>query len=247
MGKTHEALEWAEKERQASHPVRVPEPLSARRRESPKRTWTGPALKPYEDLKTNLLTRYPDGSIKTILFAGTAHGDGTSKTIINFAATLASDSQLKVLLIDVNLRTPSLHAVFRIDPIPGLSDLVANNGRGARPIKVGPGNLHVIPCGGPHSGPATLFGSNRFDQFLKRMRESYDFVVLDAPPIQGSSDCRVLCAKVDGVVLVIEAGKTRQHVALNAKRHLEEAGGKLLGVVLNRRRYYIPEFIYRRL
>ncbi len=77
------------------------------------------------------------------------------------------------------------------------------------------------------------------------MRDSYDYVVLDAPPVHGSPECRVLCAKVDGVVLVIESGKTTRSVALSAKKQLEDAGGKLLGVILNKKKNYIPEFIYR--
>ncbi len=79
------------------------------------------------------------------------------------------------------------------------------------------------------------------------MRECYDYVVLDAPPVHGFSECLALCTKVDGVVLVIASGKTREHVALSAKKQVEEAGGKLLGVVVNKRRYYIPDCIYRRL
>ncbi len=147
-------------------------------------------------------------------------------------------------MIDVNLRTPSLHDVFKIDHTHGLSDLVAENGRGS-PIKVGPENLYVIPCGRPQSEPVTLLGSNGFDQFLKRMNDGYDYVVLDAPPLLGLPECRVLCAKVNGVVLVIESGKTRLQNALSAQKRVEEAGGKLLGVVLNRRRDYIPKYIDR--
>ena len=244
MGKTYEALKWAEKEYQVSRQDRSPTSLPAGRIKPPKRVWARPAMEQYDDLKTNLLTRYPDGSIKTILFAAAAHGEGASTTAVNFAASLARDSRLKVLLIDVNLRTPSLHDVFKIDHTHGLSDLVAENGHGS-PIKVGPENLYVIPCGRPQSEPVTLLGSNEFDQFLKRMSDGYDYVVLDAPPFLGIPECRVLCAKVNGVVLVIESGRTRRQVALSAKKQLEEAGGKLLGVVLNRRRYYIPEFIDR--
>ncbi len=115
------------------------------------------------------------------------------------------------------------------------------------PISVGPGNLYVIPCGGPHAEPLPVLQSNGFDLFLKRMRDSYDFVILDAPPIHGFAETRVLCPKVDGVILVIESGKTRRQVAFSAKKQLEKAGAKLLGVVVNKRKYYIPEFIYRRL
>ena len=246
MGRTYEALERAEKEYRARRQETSPEPLPAAKTKPPRQVSAPPAMERYKDLKTNLLTLHPDGSIKTILFAGTAHGDGASTTAINFATTLARSSQLKVLLIDANLRTPCLHDVFKIDHVEGLSDLVAKNGRGA-PITVGPGNLHVMPCGRHHSEPVTFLESIAFDQFLKRMRDSYDYVLLDAPPVHGFSECRVLCAKVDGVVLVIESGKTRRYVALSCKKRVEDAGGKLLGVVVNKRRYYIPDFIYRRL
>ncbi len=77
--------------------------------------------------------------------------------------------------------------------------------------------------------------------------KKYDYVILDGPSVPGSSDVRVICNKVDGVVLVLEAGKTRKQVAVRAKQELEEAGGKLLGVVLNKRKFYIPEWIYKRL
>ena len=253
MGKTHEALEWAEKEYQLNRQETAPGPLPPGRARPPQQARTASDMDRYENLRTNLLARHPDGSIKTILFAGAAHGDGASTTAVNFAAGLARGSQLKVLLIDMNLRTPSLHDVFKIDPVPGLSDFVGKNGRVApitaceAPMKVGPGELYVIPCGGPRSEPVPLLQSNGFNLFLKKMRDSYDYVVLDAPPVHGFAESRVLCAMVDGVVLVIQAGRTRRQVALSAKKQLEEAGGKLLGVVVNRRRYYIPEFIYRRL
>ena len=248
MGKTYEALEWAEKEYQASQQENLTEPAPRGKGRTPRRVSPHSGLERYQDLKTNMLNRYPEGTIKTILFVGTAHGNGASTTAINFATTLAKDCRLKVLLIDTNLRTPSLHDVFKIDQAQGLSDLVGGNGRVASPIKkVGPGNLCLLPCGGKHSDPVALFESNRFDRFLERMRERYDFVALDAPPVHGSAECRVLCSKVDGVVLVVESGKTRGPIALRAKMNLEEAGGNILAVVLNKKKYYIPEFIYRRL
>jgi capsular exopolysaccharide synthesis family protein len=166
---------------------------------------------------------------------------------------LARDSQLKVLLIELNLRTPSLHEVFKIDPIPGLSDFVGRDGRVTsiagceNPIKVQSGGPYVIPCGRNHSEPAVLLQSSAFNLFLKKMRDSYDFVILDAPPVHRFPESQLLCAMVDGVVLVIKAGTTRRQVALSAKKQLEQAGASLLGVVLNKRRHYIPDFIYRKL
>jgi len=114
MGKTHEALERAEKEYQENLLSTLREPLH-KWAAPPKRTSNHTVIEWYEDLKTNLLTRYPDRSIKTILFNGTKHGGGCSTTAINFATALAKNSKLKVLLVDVNLRTPSLQEVFKID------------------------------------------------------------------------------------------------------------------------------------
>jgi len=248
MGKTHEALERAEKEHQENilgpslqtPPTHVPPP--------PRRASTPAAVERYDDLKTNLLTRQANGPVRTILFTGTTQGDGCSTTAVNFAAALAKDPKVKVLLVEVNLRTPSLHDVFKIDHTQGVSELISGDGEIASKInKVKPGNLYVLPCGGNHSDPLCLFESTRFDQLLELMSKKFDYIILDGPPVPAFSECKVLCTKVDGVVLVLESGKTRRQVALRAKMQVEEAGGKVLGVVLNKRKHHIPDWLYRRL
>jgi capsular exopolysaccharide synthesis family protein len=252
MGKTYEALRRAEqeheeylqrlcwtqtkqkKERSGRHPRQVPDHRG---------------LEPYEGLKASLLSRYPNRDIKTILFNGTKHGGGCSTTAVNFATALAKDDKLRVLLVEVNLRTPSLHKVFNTHNDPGLAEIITRGAHWESQIRQsGPTNLYVITCGGGNLiGPLGLFESKEFDELLKKMRDNFDYTILDAPPVPVFSEFRVLCAKVDGVVLVLEAGKTRRHVALRAKKELEEAGGRILGVVLNRRNYYIPRWVYKRL
>jgi len=247
MGRTYEALERAEKE----YGDRTPEISETPRGKAvrpPRRDSGDVATDCYEDLKTNLLGRHPGEEIKTILFSGTSHGDGCSTTAINFASILAQNCRVNVLLVEANLRTPSLHEVFHVGPEQGLSDLVTNGTQPASCIKkVGPENLYVVTCGTNHSGPVSLFESDRLGEFLKDMRERFDYIILDGPPVPSFSESRVICTKVDGVILVVHSGKTREQVALRAKKQLEEAGGKVLGVVLNRRKHYIPEWIYRRL
>jgi protein-tyrosine kinase len=202
----------------------------------------------YEALKTNILARHPGQTIKTILFSGTTHGDGASTTAINFATTLARNCRLKVLLIEANFRTSNLHTVFRIGQERGLSDIMANGDNPDSYIKkVESGSLSVVTAGSKLSGPVSLFESDRFDMFLTSMRAVFDYIILDGPPVPIFSEARVLCTKVDGVVMVIEAGKTREQVAVRAKKDLEEAGGKVLGVVLNKRKFQIPRWIYNRL
>jgi capsular exopolysaccharide synthesis family protein len=248
MGKTHEALERAEKEYEKNFLGVARETPRVAVTSPPKRASTEVALERYEDLKTSFLTRYPDGSIKTILFVATNSGVGCSTTALNFATSLANEPHLSVLFVEVNLRTPALCELYEIDYAEGLSDLLTSDDKVVSQIKkVGPGNLHVLACGRHHSSPTSLFVSSRFDQFLKIIRKEFDYIVFDGPPVPLFAECKIISHKMDGVVLVIESGKTRRQVALNVKKQLEDAGGKLLGVVLNKRRHYIPAWIYRRL
>lgn len=248
MGKTHEALKRSEEAYQAKfhenlhkrQRASVTEPTMANQTRGPNE-W-------YANFKANLFTRYTEGTIKTLMFAGTSQGVGVTATAVNFAATLARDSKRKVLLVDGNLRTPSIHKVFKIEQAPGLADIVTNSYKcGFQANKMRPGNLFVLSCGNTHTGRFTLFESRRFDRFLNVMRKIFDHVIVDAPPFPVFPESLVLCAKMDGVVLVVGAGKTRRQVAHTAKEELESAGGKLLGVVVNKRKYHIPEWIYRRL
>ena len=248
MARTHEALKRAEEEYQENFLRGLGEPVDKEVSPPPRRAVNRNDMEWYDDLKTNLLSRHPNGSIKRILFNGTFHGGGCTTTAVNFAISLTKDPELKVLLIDVNLRTPKLHEVFKIDHAYGLSDLSTNSDTMTSLIKkIGQENLSVLTCGGNYSVPIGLFESPQFDQLLKTASEDFDYVILDAPPVPRFSECRVLCTKVDGVILVLQAGKTRRQVALKAKKTLEEAGAKILGVVINRRKHYIPEWVYRQL
>ena len=183
-----------------------------------------------------------------VMFTGAAHGGGATTTAVNFAKALIRDYQVKVLLIDANMRTPNLRELFDIENEEGLTDIVLNSD--SKPYKVinfEPSYLFVLATGGNYVGPVSLFESERFDAFLRNAREDFDYIILDSAPIPSFAEARVLCEKVDGVVLVVESGKLRRHVALRAKKELEDAGARILGVVLNKRKYHIPEWLYKRL
>lgn len=202
----------------------------------------------YQSLKANLLNRNPNQCIKTIIFSSTAHGDGSTTTAVNFARTLADDCRLKVLLVDTNFRTPCLHNLFQLENSFGLSDYLANGAKLDLPAVKGRLNkLFVLPCGSKRSGPISLFESITFDRFLQVAREQYDYVILDTPPVHIFAESQVICPKVDGAVLVIRAGKTRKQVAQHAKKEIETAGGRVLGVVINQRKFHIPDWLYERL
>ena len=208
------------------------------------------AARSYQDLRTDIVTRYKDDSIKTILFTGAAHGDGASTTAVNFSVVLARESGLKVLLGDLDPGTEDQHIAFesasdRIED--AVNDLPGPDGSRINEKWIGPGNLHSLVYAGNHPNVINLIESGVFEQFLKMACKRFDYIILAAPPVLGSLEARAICAKVDGVVLVLASGNTRRQIARKCKETLEEAGGRILGVVLNRRRHYIPQWIYRRL
>ncbi|UCG07847.1 MAG: CpsD/CapB family tyrosine-protein kinase, partial [Desulfobacterales bacterium] len=187
-----------------------------------------------------------ESKIKTVLFTSTAHGSGCSTAAAGFATSLANTFQSKVLLVDVNLRTPGIHKFFQTENTPGLFDIFLN--RSARIEKNIKGNLYVVTCNKLLTDEIDgFFGSERFVEFLSKMRRNFDYVILDGPPVTSCPESLIIGARVDGVILMLVSGKTRRSVALKAKREIEGSGGNFLGLVLNKRKFYIPKWIYRRL
>lgn len=204
-----------------------------------------PSIAYFEELKANFLALHANRPTKTILFSGTVNGDGASSLASNFSKTLARDPALKVLLIDANLRNPSLHNTFSIDHTSSLATLLEQAEPGQSPFCFEQGKVNVLPSGGIYIDPTSIFASREFSEFLRVMQQTFDFIVLDGPPVFRASEARLLASKVDATILVIRAGKTRKQIAFRAIQELETAGGKVLGTVLNRRKYYIPDWLYK--
>ena len=248
MGRTHEALKGAEKEYQEDLEKTTLDLQKAMVAKGAGPIPTQSQYNRYREIKTKLITYFSEESIKTIMFTSTAHGDGSSFTAVSFAKTLARDCRLNVALMDANLRCPMLHEIFNIQYRHGLSNLLTKDeDRTSFVKKVGQGGLYFISCGDNNSEPMNLFESIRFEKALEIMRKKFDYVILDTPPVNSYAESIVIATKVDGVVLVLESDKTRQQVAIRAKQEMEKAGAKVLGVILNKRKHYIPEWIYKRL
>ena len=204
----------------------------------------------YEALKVNLWTRHANKSMKVILMVGVTERCGVSTTASNFAASLAQQADIKVLLMDANIRSPrrpffSFKEAEESGPSINLERLLSDPSALRDPAP-GSSNLYMLPSGTKCAMPLSIFQSEAFDQFLQKVREFFDYVVIDAPPLAGYPETVLLSRKADGVILVIESEKTRKQSALLAKKQIETAGGKLLGVVLNKRRYRVPSWLYKR-
>jgi capsular exopolysaccharide synthesis family protein len=193
----------------------------------------------FDELKINFLARHND-NVKSVLFLGISRGAGASTAALNFARSLAQDIDARVLLINADFRDPSAS----IDTAAyGLINFVESPN--VAPAPVLQGHLHVVPCGRGYADPAVLFQSKRFRAFLGQCKQQYDYVVIDGPPLDEAPESIALCSNMDGVMLVLDAGHTHRRIALRAKSRIEQAGGTILGVVLNRRRFYIPNWLYK--
>jgi capsular exopolysaccharide synthesis family protein len=193
----------------------------------------------FDELKINFLARH-DGTVKSVLFVATSRGAGTTTAALNFARSLAQDVDARVLLIKADLR----EADYSTEKTgPELTNLISPEG--FRQLPAQQGNLHIVPCGRGYADPTVLFQSKRFRAFMAQCHSHYDYIIVDGPPLDEAPESIALVTNVDGVVLVLDARNTRRRIALRAKERIEQVGGKILGVALNRRRFYIPGWLYR--
>lgn len=250
MGKTYMALLRSEKEN--AQKLLQPVPV-------PSQDWTPvlwdplggiPQLVPewFKELKTRLDVNPANRDVKTILFTSTSLKSGCSSIAAAFAKCLSMDFNKRVLLIDVNIRNSNLQNYFGNEYIQDIEEMLADNKLGfSQSPEKWSRKLHVISCDSQEADSSCFFASDRFKHAIDSAKEIFDYIILDSSPITLFSETRTISAKVDGVILIIEAGKTRRQAALRAKREIESAGGTFLGSVLNKRKFYIPNWLYRRL
>jgi capsular exopolysaccharide synthesis family protein len=139
----------------------------------------------------------------------------------------------RVLLIDADLRRPGVHTLFELPLTPGLSNALLEEEAELPARATAVAGLSVLAAGDPPPNPGEFVASPRLVRLLDRARPSFDYVLIDSPPVSLVADAAVLAPAVDGVLLVVSAGRTKRDLARRAKDQLERVGARLLGVVLN--------------
>jgi Mrp family chromosome partitioning ATPase len=164
------------------------------------------------------------------------------------ASVLAGRQEAETLLVDANLRNPTLHEVFRTTRDPGLSDHILGDVPLSECIReTGELRLALLPAGRPVIAPPRVFADSRVRGMLAELRKRFEFIAVDAAPLLSSPEGALVSQLADCVVLVIRYGHTRRQLPERALQVLGDAGATVLGTVLNRRRFYIPRFVYERL
>jgi capsular exopolysaccharide synthesis family protein len=202
----------------------------------------------YQKLRRRLAAAPKQQSVKVVMVAATTHGEGATTTSAILATTLARSGHSRILLIDANLRTPALDGVFNEDTqhAEGLSDVVCADVAVESAIyQTNFPNLFLLPVGKSHSSPSYLFDGDPIAKLLNDLRERFDFIIIDGAPLDGYSESFFLASKVDGVILVVESERTKKQVVKKIKKELEWGPVNLLGIVLNKKKNYLPPFLDR--
>jgi len=184
-------------------------------------------------IRTNLMFRAGQRPLKRLLITSAVPREGKSFISSNLSSLIAMTGS-KVLLIDSDLRRPSLHKLFKIPNEIGLSNVLIGQMEMAEVIQeVHVPGLHVVTSGPSPPNPAELLGGDQFEELLERMIE-YDLIVIDSPPVSVVADPLMLSGLVDGVMVVIEANRTSRSLVVNTRSRLGEVNAKLLGAVVNK-------------
>ena len=196
----------------------------------------------YRVLRTNIQYSSFDVEVKTIVITSSEPGEGKSTTAGNLALSFAQ-AEKSTIIVDCDLRKPSLHKKFKISNISGLSDVLIGKEKLEVSIHKHNSKLDILTSGKIPPNPSEMLGSKAMGRLIEVLKENYDVVILDTAPLQAVTDAQILSTKADGVILVVRADSTKKESVLQAKSLLEKVGANILGTVLNgvensRKKYY---------
>jgi capsular exopolysaccharide synthesis family protein len=190
------------------------------------------AAEAYRTLRTNIQFSSLDKPLHTLLATSTAPDEGKSTTLANLAVTMAQAEQ-RVILVDCDLRRPTLHTLFDLPNDVGLTSMILAQDDAPPLQETSVPGLSLLASGPLPPRPADILGSRRMEAAIARLCAEADIVLFDTPPVNAVTDAAVLATKVDGVLLVFQAGKTRRDAARQARQILEKVKANIVGVVLN--------------
>ncbi|MNI07781.1 Tyrosine-protein kinase YwqD [compost metagenome] len=195
---------------------------------------TSPISEAYRSLRFNVECLGLDQEVKTITITSASQGEGKTTTAINLAVAYAQNGK-RVILLDADLRNPSIHLAFGRDNSKGLTSYLINQSSKSEIISDSHiDNLSVIMSGPTPPNPSELLSSKAMNSLLAQLKQDYDLVIIDSSSVLTLTDAKIMAAQCDGVLLVVRYGKVKRHTAKKVKEELILAKARLMGVVMNR-------------
>lgn len=203
-----------------------------------------PISEQYRTIRTNIQFSSVDKEMKTIVVTSAGPSEGKSTTVANLAVAFAQQGK-KVLLVDADLRKPTVHYSFNITNTFGLSSALTKQSKLEDVIKESlEENLYVLTSGPIPPNPAELLGSKAMELFMEQVQDDFDVVLYDTPPLLAVTDAQIMASKCDGTILVVSSGKTETEQAVKAKELLAAANSHIIGVVLNNKKLQSNNYYY---
>ena len=208
---------------------------------------TSPVGEQYKILRTNIQTLKQTKGYSTFTVTSSIHGEGKTVTSINLAMSLAYDLNKKsILLIDADMRKSRVSKYLGIHQSPGLSEILEGSSASESAL-VSPGveNFTVIPAGKAPKNPSELLASKNMERLIAQLKTRFDYIFIDTPPVMPLTDACIVGPQTDGVLMVIQAGRTQREVIRHAEGRLYQAHATTLGYIMTNVEYHLPQYLYR--
>ena len=193
-----------------------------------------PISEAYRGIRTSIEFSNLDKEMKVISVTSAIQHEGKSTVIANLAVSFANLDK-KVLLLEGDLRNPSVHRMFNISNINGLTNILLNDKNFAECVHCTDiKNLHILTCGSIPPNPSEILSSKKMKEFIEGLREYYDYIFIDSPPIGVVTDAGIISTYSDGCVFVVGSKQCDIEMAKIAKERLEAVGANIIGAVLNK-------------
>ena len=201
----------------------------------------------YKVLRTNFLSLNKGRPPRVVVVTSALHSEGKTITGLNLAVAMAQTvSKPRILLIDADMRRGRISRYLGIEQNIGLSELLTGKAQLEDVLfHIDLENLAFMASGANPQNPSELLGSSNMKNLIDELRGRYDYVLIDTPPIISVTDSGIVGAQVDGVMMVVQAGRTQRGIVDHATELLDQAHAKLIGHVLTNIEYHLPEYIYR--
>ncbi|MGG2094484.1 CpsD/CapB family tyrosine-protein kinase [Bacillus sp. S13(2024)] len=187
----------------------------------------------YRNIRTNIHFSTVGSDIRSILVTSPSAGEGKTTTIANLAVVFGQQGK-KVLVIDADMRKPTLHELFQVDTYYGLTSVLSGQASLEKCLQeTDMENVSFLSSGPLPPNPAELLGFRMIEDVLQKAYQQFDLILVDTPPVLAVTDAHILANQCDGIILVVRSESTEKEKAVKAKQVLEHASGKVLGVILN--------------